>query len=171
MSAEPGWAEDVLNDPINRAIWDLHHVQGLSVVATAENVGLSRSALHRRLNKIDQAVPGVSVEAVEARKLRHLARLDMLEAKLTTALQDATTQTRGEGSGVERVPADTLELQRLNNSLLRVLRERSKLLGLDAPKRIEIDGLQTKGIEWVFGEIEEGLDKAEAHANQGDDHD
>ena len=142
--------EDPLEDPLNRKIWDLHIRAGASKADTARQLGIGRNTVYDRLKIIYDAVPAIDVMQVATMKQHHLERLDDLEGKLVRALnqviaaplveQIGQDEDTGEPLIVQSRP-DTLGIQRTTNNILKVLRERSNVVGLDAPKRIEIEGL------------------------------
>ena len=53
--------DDVLADPVNRRIWELHFKLKLSVTDTAIQMGYARESIQRRLRKILDAVPMLSL--------------------------------------------------------------------------------------------------------------
>ena len=145
--------ERILDDPINRRIWDLKIRARRPYQAVADDVGLSVSAVWRRLKRITDLVPAIDQEEIGFYKRTELAQLEENEATVQAAL-------------LECARADHLGISRLTGSLLKIQQRRARLLGLDAPKRIEVDGLQTASIEDVFARTERGIREAEEHANQ-----
>lgn len=150
-------AEQVLADPVNRTIWDLRIRARQPAQAVADEVGLSRGQVWRRLQKILDAVPSIAADEVTTYRKAELVKLEENEAIVYEALLSCPV-------------TDHLGISRLTGALTRVMEQRAKLIGLYAPKRVQVEGLQTSPLEWMFGEIdaelERGLRRAEDHANE-----
>ncbi len=89
----------------------------------------------------------------EVRQLE-VERLDALYMKLWTAIEDTGSASEG-----DQDPTPFENLDKAAHTLLRISKRRSELIGLDAPRRIDI----TKRIRDMA--VEEGLDPDQAVAD------
>lgn len=152
-----------LDDPINRRIWDLH-IRGRTPVAKIlDDVGLRKDAVYDRIKKITDSIPAIEPEEVATYRQVTLARLEENEAVLQQAFLRTAALMQGDGDAPGQI--DHLGLSRLNTALIRIDERRAKLVGMDAPKRVQLEGLQTSPIEDVFGVIDRTIADAEEWAN------
>lgn len=102
-----------------------------------EQLGVTTSAAHRMVERALAAIPTEHAEAVRANELR---KLDALERAALTVLE-ARHVTVSNGKliydGDEPLLDDAPVLNAIDR-LLRVSESRRKLLGLDAPNRVEV---------------------------------
>lgn len=127
-----------------REIWQRVVRDGEPQTAVAEEMKIHRSTIWRYISDIAREMPEITAEEKQVFVQIQLERLEKLEQKSWKALDLCDD-------------SDTLGIQRLTNSILKVQARRSALLALDAPKRIEIEGLVANplavSIERVRGEL------------------
>lgn len=97
---------------------------GLTITEIAARVGLSRTQVHR---VIDRLLKDTKAEAADELRTLELARLDTAQVAIWAQVR------QGNHGAIDR--------------LLRIMERRAKLLGLDAPARQEVTGANGTAIE------------------------
>lgn len=119
---------ELLNDPTNRMIWDLRVRAGVTMDNVADQVGIARKTAYNRLNRVVDAIPGLSPEEVIAYRKEQVAQIEELEALVAQARLHVN-------------PRDTLAVTRVVNATTKVMQRKARLLALDAPQVIRIEGV------------------------------
>jgi len=126
---------------------------GLTYQEIGDRFGVSRQAAHQSVQRALADIPRMATE--ELRNLE-LDKLDNLERRLMAILQTKHYKVSASGRvveyGGEPVVDPTPHLQAIGNAL-KVIEKRAKLLGLDAPTKVETEITVYDGT----GEIEREL--------------
>lgn len=134
----------------DRMIFDLHLVEGKSFRDIGQQMGLAKTAVHKRFTQMLQA--HASAHRDEELVELELQRLDLLQGyAMREAIQDVFDP---ETQQTEKRLVNLMALDRV----IRIHERRCKLLGIDAPTKIDISDLMRRLAE------EEGIDPAEAVA-------
>jgi len=106
------------------------HLQNISFEAIGRAVGVSKQAAYKSFNRALRRNADKDVHTIY---LTETAKLDIHEALLSQA--------------IEANKGDWKALVSLENTLIRLYMRRAKLLGLDAPGKIDISVLYKKGVD------------------------
>lgn len=123
----PGHGYDWIEDPEARVVWDLRIRLGLPWAEVTKQCGVDRVTGWKMIKRISEAIP-LGPDEVESYVRQELLRLEEMEQKAVEALIRVDTNS-------------PLDVDRCLRALDRVLARRARYLGLEAPKRIEIEGL------------------------------
>lgn len=99
--------------------------RGLTLDQIGKEIGHGAPYVHRLLTEAIREIPTEDAPEVKAMELR---RLDSIHSRWWSRLED---------SDELGIPIDSATLEQATRSLLRIAERRAKILGLDAPTKIE----------------------------------